>query len=101
MEVEAGDHFTLDTEAEVVGNYSWEPDWSANWIYDKDGNSTGKNIQINAETGEVTLPEDMNEGDTVEVTVEEYEKANGKSASVTLKVVKKAGGGELKASCII
>ena len=96
MEVEAGDHFTLDTEAEVVGNYSWEPDWSANWIYDKDGNSTGKNIQINAETGEVTLPEDMNEGDTVEVTVEEYEKANGKSASITLKVVKKAGGGELK-----
>ena len=96
MEVEAGDHFTLDTEAEVVGNYSWEPDWSANWIYDKDGNSTGKTIQINDETGEVTLPEDMNEGDTVEVTVEEYGKTNGKSASITLKVVKKAGGGELK-----
>ena len=32
----------------------------------------------------------MNEGDTVEVTVEEYGKTNGKSASITLKVVKKA-----------
>ena len=90
IEVYANSTLKLTDVPDMTPGYKWDPVWSVGDTIDSEGKKNENpyaKIQVNSETGEVTVPGVAGDGDTAVITLQQKNDSSGIKATVTIKVI--------------